>query len=254
MMSRLVLAFCILAVIGGLTALGIWQLERRSWKLALISRTQERLRSAPTPAPGPAAWPQLSAEHDEYRPLALTGRFLVNRETYVQAVTDLGGGFWVLTPLQTDSGFTVLVNRGFIPPEQRDHASLAARPATGETTVTGLLRISEPGGGFLRANDPAQDRWYSRDVQAIAAARGLAGAAPYFIDAGSGLDPEAWPRGGLTMVDFPNNHLVYAITWFGLAAMLSCATIFAWRGGWRTQGTTWIDRRNTRPAQSGPAC
>jgi surfeit locus 1 family protein len=227
--SRLVSAFCLLAVIGALTALGVWQLERRAWKLDLIARTQERLHSVPTAAPGPALWPQLSAARDEYRPVAMTGRFLSDHEAYVEAVTDLGGGFWVLTPLQTDRGFTVLVNRGFIPPELAKQDRAAIRPAMGETTVTGLLRISEPGGAFLRSNDPAQGRWYSRDVAAIARAHGLGGVAPYFVDAARGPSAEAWPRGGLTVVDFPNNHLVYAITWFGLALMLACAAAFAWR-------------------------
>jgi surfeit locus 1 family protein len=94
----------------------------------------------------------------------------------------------------------------------------------GEQRVTGLLRVTEPGGGFLRHNDPAADRWYSRDVAAIAARRGLARVAPYFIDADARASEPArsdWPRGGLTVVRFPNNHLVYALTWFGLAALVA---------------------------------
>ncbi len=86
--------------------------------------------------------------------------------------------------------------------------------------------MTEPQGRFLRSNDPAQDRWYSRDVAAIAATRALTGVAPYFIDAEAGTDPEAWPRGGLTVLDFPNNHLVYALTWFSLALMLAGATLY----------------------------
>ncbi len=85
--------------------------------------------------------------------------------------------------------------------------------------MTGLLRITEPRGGFLRTNDPAGDRWYSRDIAAIAAARGLSNVAPYFIDADATPNPDGWPRGGLTIVKFPNSHLVYALTWFGMALM-----------------------------------
>ena len=96
---------------------------------------------------------------------------------------------------------------------------LADAGAGGEQTVTGLLRVTEPRGGFLRANDPASNRWRSRDVEAIARAHGLADVAPYFIDADAASDPGAWPRGGLTVIRFPNSHLVYALTWFGMALL-----------------------------------
>jgi len=86
--------------------------------------------------------------------------------------------------------------------------------------VTGLLRISEPHGGFLRANQPAARRWYSRDVAEIVKASGVTQAAPYFIDADATPNAGGWPRGGLTVIHFANSHLVYALTWFGLAAMV----------------------------------
>src|SRR5271157_3319191 len=91
----IVAALCAFAVF---MALGTWQLERRIWKLELLARIQERVHVAPQPAPGPAAWPQISALQDEYRAVRASGVFLNDRETLVQAVTELGGGFWVLTP------------------------------------------------------------------------------------------------------------------------------------------------------------
>ena len=101
----------------------------------------------------------------------------------------------------------------------------AAASGTGEVSVTGLLRISEPGGGFLRDNAPADDRWYSRDVAAIAQARGLDGpVAPYFIDA-ERPGPAGYPVGGLTVIAFRNEHLVYALTWFGLALLVLVAAV-----------------------------
>jgi surfeit locus 1 family protein len=96
-------------------------------------------------------------------------------------------------------------------------------------TVTGLLRASEPGGGFLRANDPADGRWYSRDVAAIAEAEGVGPVAPYFIDAGATPNPRGLPVGGLTVVSFRNTHLAYALTWFALAALVVVLTIRATR-------------------------
>lgn len=222
-----------LAGIAGLTALGVWQLERRVWKLDLIERVDARIHASPVPAPGPEAWPSVTAASDEYRRVGVTGRFLNDRETLVQAVSDLGGGFWVMTPLVTDRGFTVLVNRGFVPPEKRDPATRAEGQPQGEVTVAGLLRISEPKGGFLRSNDPAAGRWYSRDVAAIAAAKGLEQVAPYFIDADATRNPGGWPVGGLTVVSFPNSHLGYALTWFALDLMLIGAVLFVIRSEMR---------------------
>jgi surfeit locus 1 family protein len=137
----------------------------------------------------------------------------------VQALTERGAGYWLLTPLRTVTGWTVLVNRGFVPPDRVDPARRRDAQAGGTVTVTGLLRITEPGGGFLRTNDPATDHWFSRDVAAIARARGLSEPAPYFIDADSAANPGGYPVGGLTVIAFPNNHLVYALTWFSLAGV-----------------------------------
>jgi surfeit locus 1 family protein len=158
------------------------------------------------------------------------GTFVHGQDTLVQASTALGSGFWVLTPLRMDDGGIVLVNRGFIPLEQRSRPTLAEGP-TGDTVVVGLLRPSEPGGRWPRSNDPANARWFSRDVQAIASARGLQDVAPYFIDADpmpppAGGEAMAWPVGGLTATSFPNHHLQYALTWYALAAMVFGAACY----------------------------
>ncbi len=195
-----------LVAVVGLVALGTWQVHRLSWKLDLIARVEARIHAAPVPAPATAG------PDDAYRRVVATGTYLRGKDTLVQAATDLGAGWWVLTPLRTNNGRIVLINRGFV----ASRAVSAAQPRP--VSVTGLLRLGEPGGGFLRSNDPAGDRWYSRDVVAIAARRGLA-VAPYFIDADAAANVPGQPVGGLTVVRFPNNHLVYAITWYILAAM-----------------------------------
>ncbi|MBY0380418.1 MAG: SURF1 family protein [Xanthobacteraceae bacterium] len=214
-----------------LFALGVWQVERRAWKLDLIASVDARIHAAPIPAPGPQKWSSINASDDAYRHVVVTGRFLDSFETLAKAVTELGSGYWVLAPFKTDAGFSVFINRGFIPDEQRAGAGQRLPPRN-ETTVTGLLRVTEPKGGFLRRNDPASDHWFSRDIAAIAAARGVEGAAPYFIDADASSGEVAFPRGGLTVVTFPNNHLVYALTWFGLAAMLAGWAFYAARLEW----------------------
>lgn len=208
-----------------LIGLGTWQVQRRAWKLDLIARTDARVHAPPVEAPGPASWAAIGPQ-DAYRHVRLSGQFINDRETLVQAVTDDGAGFWVLTPLRRPDGTLILVNRGFVPGSRKDPATRQAGQLSGPVQVTGLLRLTEPGGAFLRANDPAGERWYSRDVAAIAAARGLSDVAPYFVDADATPNPGGLPVGGLTVVSFPNNHLVYAITWYGLAAMLGGFTLY----------------------------
>ncbi|WP_292053872.1 MULTISPECIES: SURF1 family protein [unclassified Brevundimonas] len=210
---RILVVTLFLILFAGFMALGIWQVQRLGWKLALIERVETRVHAAPVEAPAPDV--TITRDDHEYLRVKASGRFRYDAQVAVKAVTELGGGWWVLTPLETRSGFTVLVNRGFVPQDMK--ADLPEGPQDGE--VVGLLRLSEPKGGFLRENDANLDNWFSRDVDAIAAAKGLK-AAPYFIDAQTieGADPAAFPRAGMTVIKFANSHLVYALTWFGLAA------------------------------------
>jgi surfeit locus 1 family protein len=220
----------------GLLGLGTWQVYRRAWKLDLIARVDQRVHAPPVAPPRPAQWPNVTAASDEYRHVQLTGTLLNDRATRVQASTDLGVGFWLLTPLQMHDGSVVLINRGFIPPDWKPGTS---SDPTNPVTITGLLRLSEPHGRFLRANEPAANRWFSRDVQAIAAARGLSRVAPYFVDAdasAAGSHGDEEPVGGLNVISFPNNHLVYAITWYLLALMVLLAARRVWREEKRLRG------------------
>ena len=214
---RFLLALCAFgALLFG--ALGVWQVERLAWKLDLIERVDARVRAPAGRLPPRAAWPEINANSDEYRHVAARGTFLHDRETLVDALTERGPGFWVITPLGTSDG-PILVNRGFVPRDRASASTRAGGQVAGKVTVTGLLRMTEPGGRFLRPNDPANNRWYSRDAAAIARARGVADAAPFFIDADASPNPGRMPIGGLTVVHFRNAHLVYALTWFGLAAL-----------------------------------
>lgn len=232
-MNRRLIAWSALSLAGiaVFLALGVWQVERRAWKLDLIDKVDRRIHAAPQAIPGPQQWPAVNARDDAYRHVRVRGRFIAHKDTLVKAVTALGGGFWVLTPLRTADGAIVLVNRGFVPADRRDDVG----PPPGEVEVSGLLRVSEPGGAFLRSNDPAADRWFSRDVQAIASTRELSHVAPFFIDADASVEERGEPVGGLTVVSFPNNHLVYALTWFGLAAMLAGWTVYLAREEWRSR-------------------
>lgn len=214
---RALLALCLL-LFPLFTGLGVWQVERRAWKLDLIARVDARVAARPVPVPPASAWPTIDPRAEEYRRVSATGTFLHDSETLVDALTERGAGAWVVTPLRTDRG-TILVNRGFVPPERKDPATRAAGQRPGTVTVTGLLRAPEPGGRVLRPNRPDENRWFSRDVAGIATARGLGPVAPFFIDADAAPNPGGYPVGGLTVVRFRNTHLIYALTWFGLAGL-----------------------------------
>lgn len=222
-------AAAMLLLAAAFLGLGTWQVQRLFWKLDLTARVDARIHAAPVAAPSPSAWPGVDAEKDEYRRVTASGTFDHGKETLVQAVTELGAGFWVITPLRLAEGTTILINRGFVPVDRREPASRAEDEIEGSVKITGLLRMTEPGGAFLRNNDPASDRWYSRDVAAIAAAKGLTNVAPYFIDVDATPNPGGLPVGGLTVVKFRNTHLVYAITWYLLAAMSAGAAFAIFR-------------------------
>lgn len=254
---RVVSLLALALVFIGLLALGIWQIERRAWKLDLIQRVDARIHATPVAAPGPGQWPSISAARDEYRRVVVEGRLLPAYGVRVQALTGIGPGYWWMVPLQRDDGTVVLVNRGFIAPEVSPD-SLRAMDGKSRQSVTGLLRLSEPGGGFLRRNAPAQSRWYSRDVQAIALAGGLTRVAPYFIDAdrdpgvpANVADGRSGPVGGLTVVRFNNNHLQYALTWFVLALMVVAAAWRVWREKPRTAGNPPSSARSSDAADAG---
>lgn len=215
----LALIFASIAFVG-FVLLGNWQLNRLKWKLDLIERVNHRVGAAPVAPPAKPDWAKVG-KNDEYTHVCTRGQFRHDHETFVQAVTERGPGFWLLTPLQAVDGTIVLINRGFITAEQKDPTSRDKAQLAGEVQVCGLLRLTEPGGGFLRHNDPAQAKWYSRDVVAIAAQQYLPmqNVAPYFIDADSTPNPGGAPVGGLTVIRFHNSHLVYAFTWYGLALL-----------------------------------
>ncbi|TCM81999.1 SURF1 family protein [Rhizobium sp. BK068] len=228
--------FCGLMVllIAALLSLGIWQVERLSWKEDLIARVDQRVHAKPVPAPARAQWGEVSRANDEYRHVTAEGILQNDKETLIYASTALGPGYWVITPLNLSNGTSILINRGFVPTDKRDAATRRDGQVP-SVKITGLLRITEPKGTLIKSNDPANDRWYSRDVAAIADRRNVADVAPYFIDADATPNPGGLPVGGLTQITFPNNHLVYAITWLALAIMASGLLAFVVRSELRAR-------------------
>jgi surfeit locus 1 family protein len=216
-------AFCILV------ALGMWQVQRLAWKEALIATISERVASEPRPL-AEIERRFLETRDVDYWPVRASGTFMHEQEQFFFATYQGQSGWFVYTPLRLSDGRAVFVNRGFVPYDRKDAATRQAGQAAGEVTVEGLARnpLAEKPSFLLPDNDPAKNIYYWKDLAALAAAAGLGESVlPFFIDAGPTSDPGALPRGGVTILDLPNNHLQYAVTWFGLAAAL-LAVCVAW--------------------------
>jgi surfeit locus 1 family protein len=208
----LVAALLLLAAIAA--GLGVWQVKRLAWKQALIAQVDAATKAPPLDA---ATLPPTPQPALEYRQVTLSGHFEPAATTLVNALTELGAGTWEMVPLRTETG-AVWINRGFLA-QGTTRPSAIARIPTGPVQITGLLRASDPGLPWLRANRPAEDRWYYRTLPEMTRARAIANiGTAWFVDAkGQASAPDPIP--GLTVLQFPNNHLQYALTWFALCGL-----------------------------------
>lgn len=221
-----------------LLALGTWQMQRLSWKNDLIARAESRSQGEPAPLPEPEAWDGLVPEEYEYRAVQFTGRYLHEAEMHAYTVLSEprgahgGQGWWVMTPLELDGGGWVIVNRGFVPEDRKNAALRPQGQSVGEVSVQGLMRVPQRRGFFVPDDDIGNNVWFTRDPARMAQAAGLEGpVAPFFVDA-SGTPSGGLPQGGETRLSFRNDHLGYALTWYGLAATL-IGVFAAWAWGRR---------------------
>jgi surfeit locus 1 family protein len=214
-----------LAAVAALVALGTWQLERRSWKEGLIADLQDKLSAAPVALPLREHWPQLSAEKDEFRRVTFRAEFL-DQEALVYTSgsairTDVSGpGYWVLSPARLADGGLVIVNRGFVPEGKQDPSTRREGQPRGVAEVAGAMRWPEPRGLFTPNDTPAKNLWFVRDPAAIAAAKGWGSVAPFYIDQEAPPAAGGLPKVGPLKPSLPNNHLQYAVTWYGLALVV----------------------------------
>ncbi len=216
-----------------LAGLGTWQVRRLAWKTELIATVAARVHGPPIAAPGLAEARATAPEDLDWRRVRLYGRFLPGIEARVHAVLGephgrFGGpGVFLMAPLARDDGSIVWINRGFVPTVLPPDRTVAP-PPEGPVEIVGILRRSEPRGAFAPADDPAHRLWFVRDTAALAAAFGLepTRVAPFSVDAEASATPASGlPQAGETRVAFPNDHLGYALTWYGLAA--ACLGVFA---------------------------
>ena len=219
---KLILLGVSFGLVISFVGLGNWQMRRLDWKLDRIDKINERAYLAPQVPPSGG----VTFQDHAYMRLKVTGRFLAEKTVLVKAVTELGMGYWVMTPL-VRSDQIIWVNRGFVPPSLKSPEGWV-QPAPHEPVV-GLLRLTEPEGTLLEANNPDKDQWFSRDIEAMSARMGLTNVAAYFIDQEKNTNIKTWPRAGLTVLKFNNPHLSYALTWYAMALLFAGALVYVVR-------------------------
>ncbi len=217
-----------------LLGLGTWQVQRLHWKEGILHTIDERMHAPAVPLS--QAEERFASTGDvDYMPVTVRGTFVHEGERHFFSTWEGASGFDVYTPLRLADGRFVLVNRGFVPYDRKDPATRPAGLPSGPVTVTGLARdpLAAKPSWFVPDNDIAKNVFYWKDRDAMAASAGLpAGATvlPFFVDADNTPNPGILPIGGVTIIDFPNNHLQYAITWYGLAlALLGVVGTWLWR-------------------------
>ncbi|WP_244483807.1 SURF1 family protein [Rhizobium sp. Root482] len=223
MIGRIASIVVFLVALAVLLALGTWQVQRLHWKESLLASISER-RTAP-PAELAAVEAMAGAGEDvDYRSLRVTGTFLNDKERHFFATYQGRTGYYVYTPLQLADGRFLLVNRGFVPFERKEPEMRKQGQLTGEQVVTGLARakLAEKPSWVVPDNDVAKNIFYWKDLDVMAQSAGLDPdqLVPFFMDADATPNPGGLPIGGVTQFDLPNNHLQYAVTWYGLAAAL----------------------------------
>jgi surfeit locus 1 family protein len=202
-----------------LLGLGTWQVQRLHWKEGLIAQRDRMVAALPIAPPQTLA----EAQANQFRHVADDGVLLNDKEIYLAATSDSGeSGYQVLTPLQETGGRIVFVNRGFVPLELKDTAKRAAGELSGTVHIAGLLRVppAQKPTFFLPDNRPDLDLWFWVDLPAMGEAAGFPNVAPFYIDADATPNPGGWPKGAVTRLALPNDHLQYAITWYALAVAL----------------------------------
>jgi surfeit locus 1 family protein len=234
------LTFATLLGLALLIGLGVWQLQRLQWKEALIARVEARTKSEPISLERAIALAR-DGEDLSYTPVTAEGRYHHKLERYLYALSPGGEPGWhVITPLETVNGTMVLVDRGFVPEALRDPATRKQGEVQEVVTVTGLVRNSEAPSLFVPDNEPEKNQWFSRNLPEMSQSMfpgGTVRVAPFFLEAKASDVPGGWPQGGQTRVTFPNNHLQYAITWFGLAVcLLAVYGIYVW-GAYRGESS-----------------
>jgi surfeit locus 1 family protein len=219
----------IFAIVGIaiLAGLGLWQLDRKTWKENLIAAMTERLAREPADLPPRDRWGHLLQQREEFARVGFPAEFLPGEEALVYSASSAfrpdvkAPGYWVFAPARLAGGSLVIINRGYVPLDRKDASSRIEGAPRGSIDVVGIVRWPETRGMFTPADEPQNNVWYLRDIASIAAAKKWATAAPFYIEMEAPVPAGGLPLPGKLQVNLPDNHLQYAITWFGLALALA---------------------------------
>lgn len=231
--------FLVVAALGVLVSLGTWQMQRLQWKEALLAAMEER-RTAPPVSLNEIEAISAAGDDIDYRTVRVSGTYDHGKERHFFATHGGRTGYYVFTPLMLEDGRALFVNRGFVPFENKDASTRPEGQVAGTVTVNGLARprLSEKPSSLVPDNDIAKNIFYWKDLDAMAGAAGIPTdrVVSFFVDADATANPGGLPIGGVTQFDLPNNHLQYALTWYGLAAALVVVSgVYFYR--WRRQPT-----------------
>ena len=224
------------AGVAVLVSLGTWQLARKAWKEALIDGISQRLAADPAELPPAAAWSSLDRASIEFRRVRLRAELLNDREALVYATGSTlrpdanGPGYWVFTPARLAGGAVVFVDRGFVPEGRQDPARRVPGQLVGMLDIVGVMRWPELPGWFTPPDDPGRNLWFARDPVAMASAKKLGAVAPFYVEQEAPVPPGGLPSPARMRINLPNDHLQYAITWYGLAAGLVAVFLVFARG------------------------
>jgi cytochrome oxidase assembly protein ShyY1 len=231
-----------LTMIAVLVGLGVWQLERRAQKHALIAALTERLAADPAPLPPASEWGKLTPQKDEFRRVHFKATYEDGPDAMVfssgSAVRDdiSGPGTWAFMPARLASGKTIVINAGFVQNTMQDRAlqsSAVSHLITGLTAdLTGYLRFPEQAGMLTPAARPATRLWFTRDHLEMARLLGWGEVAPFYVDLEQPVPSNGTPLPGPLHVHLKDDHLQYAVTWFALAGAVIIA-FFVWLRGKR---------------------
>ncbi|KGF67740.1 cytochrome oxidase [Hoeflea sp. BAL378] len=214
-----------------LVSLGTWQVKRLHWKEDLLASIEQRRHAEPLDVAGVEAELQAGRPVD-YRAASASGTFLHDKERHFFATFEGQSGYYLYTPLQLADGRFLFVNRGFVPYDRKEASTRPESLVAGAQRITGLARarLAEKPSSLVPDNDEAGNIFYWKDLDRMAASAGLpeGQVLPFFLDADATPVPGGLPRGGVTVIDLPNSHLQYAITWYGLALALAGVSVFAW--------------------------
>jgi len=242
-----------LVMVALFVGLGVWQLQRRTEKHALIAALTERLAAAPEALPPSSQWSALKPARDEFRRVRFTATYAQLPDAMVYSSgsairEDISGpGTWAFMPAALPTGETVVINAGFTQNTMQDR-ELQDRSVTRLITsepvkLTGYIRFPEAAGVLTPPENMTKRLWFTRDHLAMARALGWNEVAPFYIDLEQPVPASGIPKPGPLEVHLKDDHLQYAVTWFGLAGAVVIAFGVWWRGQRRASAFRELDAR-----------